>query len=146
MTEGYIQNLRASLPFINYVLMSYTVVVSVDCLTALVRDIESIVPLGLHLGFEDDTLQAIQSYYNQDEKSLMFSHMINMWLFRSPENMIQQLRDALNHLKKNEISQQLTLLSSLGKNNHVCCADGFNTFWTKHACNIIAIKFTDILI
>ena len=140
MTEGYIQNLRASLPFINYVLMSYTVVVSVDCLTALVRDIESIVPLGLHLGFEDDTLQAIQSYYNQDEKSLMFSHMINMWLFRSPENMIQQLRDALNHLKKNEISQQLTLLSSLGKNNHVCCADGFNTFGQNMYANIVIVR------
>ena len=93
-------------------------VVSVDCLTALLRDIESIVPLGLQLGFENGTLQAIQSYYNQDEKSLMLSHMINMWLLHSPENMIQQLRDALNHLKKNEISQQLTLLSSLGKNYH----------------------------
>ena len=98
--------------------LSYTVIVSVDCLTALMRDIESIVPIGLQLGFENDTLQAIQSYYNQDKKSLMFSHMINMWLLCSPENMIQQLRDALNHLKKNEISQQLILLSSLGKNNH----------------------------
>ena len=102
--------------FINYVLMSPTVVVSVDCLTALMRDIESIVPLGLQLGFENDTLQAIQSYYNQDEKSLMFSHMINMWLLHSPENPIQQLIVALNHLKESEIVQQLTFLSSLGKN------------------------------
>ena len=97
--------------------LSYTVVASVDCLTALMRDIESIIPLGLQLGFENDTLQAIQCYYHQDEKSLMFSHMINIWLLCSPENVIQQLRDALNLLKKKEISQQLTLLSSLGKNN-----------------------------
>ena len=93
-------------------------VVSVDCLTVLMRGIENIVPLGLQLGIENDMLQAIQSYYNQDEKSLMFSHMINMWLLCGPENPIQQLRDALNHLKKSEIVQQLTLLSSLGKNIH----------------------------
>ena len=100
------------------VFCSYTVILSVDSLTALMRDIEGIVPLGLQLGLQSDTLQAIQTYYNQDDKSLIISHMINIWLLCSPENVIQQLKDALNNLKNIKISQQLTLLSSLGKNDH----------------------------
>ena len=97
------------------VLYSSTVVMSVDCLTALMKDIDNIVSLGVQLGIKEDTLHAIQSYYSPDDKTLMISHVIQMWLLSSPENPIRKLTDTLNELKKYEIAQQLVLLTSLGK-------------------------------
>ena len=97
------------------ILYSSTVVMSVECLTALMKDIDNIMPLGVQLGIKEDTLHAIQRYYGPDEKTLMISHVINMWLLGTPENSIRQLTDTLNELKKYEIAQQLVLLTSLGK-------------------------------
>ena len=97
------------------VLYSSTVVMSVECLTALMKDMNNIMPLGVQLGIKEDTLHAIQNYYNPDDKTLMISHVINMWLLSSPENPIQKLTDTLNELKIYEIAQQVVLLTSLGK-------------------------------
>ena len=97
------------------VLYFSTVVMSVECLTALMKDVDNIMPLGVQLGIKEVTLCAIQRYYGPDEKTLMISHVINMWLLNSPENSIRQLTDTLNELKKYEIAQQLVLLTSLGK-------------------------------
>ena len=92
----------------------YTVVVSVDCLSVVLKDIEDIKPLGLLLGIQEGTLEAIQTYYGVDERALTSKHILNLWLINDPKDPARQLRDALNELTEFEISQQLLLLTSIG--------------------------------
>ena len=66
------------------------------------------------LGLEKGMMEAIQSYYGNEENALINRHVVNLWLISCPLDPIRQLRDALNELKKFKISQQLLLLSSLG--------------------------------
>ena len=93
----------------------FTAVVSVDCLTVLLKDIK---PLGILLGIEEGMMEAIQDYYANDEQALINRHIINLWLLSCSQDPIRQLRDALYELKKFKISQQLVLLTSLGRVSH----------------------------
>ena len=92
----------------------YTVVVSVDCLVILLKDIEDIKSLGVLLGLQEGMLQAIKSYYN-NERALINRHVMNMWLLSCLQDPIQQLRDALYQLKAIKIAQKLVLLTSVGR-------------------------------
>ena len=89
---------------------------SVDCLTALLKDIRGHSALGLLLGVEERHLKAIDSYYEDKEHKIM--HMITLWLIKDPDDPVTQLRDALNALDKHDLSQILVLLSSFGKSSH----------------------------
>jgi hypothetical protein len=90
------------------------VIISVDCLTVLLEHYGDTKPLGILLGFQEDMVEAIWSYYGYEDKGLINRHMINLWLISCPLDPVRQLRDALNELKKVKASQQLLLLSSLG--------------------------------
>ena len=92
----------------------FTVIISVDCLTVLLEHYGDTKPLGILLGFQEDMVEAIWSYYGSEDKELINRHMINLWLISCPLDPVRQLRDAFNELKKVKASQQLLLLSSLG--------------------------------
>ena len=64
-------------------------------------------------------MEAIQSYYGNEENPLINRHMVNLWLISCPLDPIRQLRDALNEVKRFKVSQQLLLLSSLGMYIHM---------------------------
>ena len=89
---------------------------SVDCLTTLLKNIGGHSALGLLLGIEERHLEAIDSYYDDEEHKIM--HMITLWLIKDPDDPVTQLRDALNALDKHDLSQILVLLSSFGKSTH----------------------------
>ena len=91
-----------------------TVVVSVDCLAILLKDVEDIKSLGVLLGLQEHMLEAIKSYYN-NERALINRHVMNMWLLSCLQDPIQQLRDALYQLKAIKIAQKLDLLTSIGR-------------------------------
>ena len=90
------------------------VIISVDCLTVLLKDTVDITQLGLSLGIQKDMVEAIKSYYPNDEKALISSHIMNIWLISCTQDPIQQLRDGLNELKLYEVAKQVVLLSSIG--------------------------------
>ena len=92
----------------------FTVVVSVDCLTALLKDNEDIQQLGILLGIQEGMMKAIQSYYGNDEKALINHHIISLWHLSCSQDPIRQLRDSLHELKKFKTSQQLLLLKYIG--------------------------------
>ena len=87
---------------------------SVDCLTALLKDIDDIKPLGLLLEFKENMVQAIQNYYGIGKKTLICRHLMNMWLLSCTQDPVQQLKVALNELKQSTISQLLLRLTSIG--------------------------------
>ena len=95
-----------------------TVVVSVDCLAILLKDIENIKSLGVLLGLQEGMLEAIKCYYN-NERALINRHVINMWVLSCLQDPIQQLRDALYQLKAIKIAQTLVLLTSIGRFIHL---------------------------
>ena len=86
--------------------------VSVKCLSALLKNTGSIDTLGQLLGITKETMAAIEDYYASDEHKI--SHVITLWLMRDPDNPVTQLRDALNVLEKQDVAQTLVLLTSLG--------------------------------
>ena len=96
----------------------YTVVVSVDCLAILLKDVEDIKSLGVLLGLQEHMLEAIKCYYN-NERALINRHVINMWVLSCLQDPIQQLRDALYQLKAIKIAQTLVLLTSIGRFIHL---------------------------
>ena len=83
-----------------------------DCLSTLLRRIEDIHQLGQLLGISEDTLAAIESYY--DDNTFKTKHIILEVLIKDHDDLVSKLRDALNVLGKEEISQILYLLTSLG--------------------------------
>ena len=85
-----------------------------DCVTALVKDIEDVHAFGQLLGVTEENLAAIESYYEHNEQ--IIRHMVTLWLIQEPDDPVTQLRDALNALERHQISQNLVLLASLG--NH----------------------------
>ena len=91
-----------------------TVLVSVDCLTVLLKYCGDPKPLGMLLGFGERMMEAIQIYYGDEETSLINRHIVNLWLISCPLDPIRQLRDAFNELKRFKVSQKLLLLSSIG--------------------------------
>ena len=95
------------------VLYFFPAIFSIDCLTALLKDIEDLHSLGLLLGIEEGTLKAIEAYYEDAE--FITRHVITLWLVKDPDNPVTYLRDALNTLEKYDISQKLWCLVSLGK-------------------------------
>ena len=88
---------------------------SVPCLTALLRELEGIHSLGHLLEISEATLAAIDAYY--DDTANKINHLLTVWLMEDPDDPVKQLRDALNSLGKDDISQTLVLLSSLGNSN-----------------------------
>ena len=86
---------------------------TVDCLTVLLKDVNDIFVLGHFLKVPEDTLAAIDSYYDEDDHKM--NHMLSLWLIEDHEDPVTNLRDALNSLGKEEISQTLVLLTSLGE-------------------------------
>ena len=90
-----------------------TVVMTVDCLTVLLKDVNDIFVLGHYLKVPEETLAAIDSYYDEDHHKM--NHMLSLWLIEDHEDPVTNLRDALNSLGKEEISQTLVLLTSLGE-------------------------------
>ena len=83
-----------------------------DCLTALLKDIEDVHAFGQLLGITEETLAAIESYYENNEQRIR--HMVTLWLIEEANDQVTQLKNALNALEKHEISQNLVLLASLG--------------------------------
>ena len=83
-----------------------------DCLTALLKDIEDVHTFGQLLEITEESLAAIESYYEDNEQRIR--HVVTLWLLKEPDDQVTQLRDALNALNKHEISQNLVLLASLG--------------------------------
>ena len=92
--------------------MFFSAILSVDCLTVLLNDIEDIHAFGQLLGIAEESLAAIESYYEQNKQRIR--HMVTLWLIKEPDDPVTQLRDALNALQKYDISQNLVLLASLG--------------------------------
>ena len=90
-----------------------TVVMTVDCLTVLLKNVNDIFVLGHFLKVPEDTLAAIDSYYDEDDHKV--NHMLSLWLMEDHEDPVTNLRDALNSLGKEETSQTLVLLTSLGE-------------------------------
>ena len=68
--------------------------------------------LGQLLGISEESLAAIEHYYEKKEHKI--THLVTLWLMRDPEEPVAQLRDALNALEKQEIERRLVLLTSLG--------------------------------
>ena len=89
-----------------------TVVMTVDCLTVLLKDVNDIFVLGHFLKVPEDTLAAIDSYYDEDHHKM--NQMLSLWLIEDHEDPVTNLRDALNSLGKEEVSRTLVLLTSLG--------------------------------
>ena len=87
--------------------------VSMECLSALLKNIGDVYELGLLLGVSKETLAAIESYYENEGDKIR--HVVTLWLMRDPDDPVTQLRDALNALEKQEIAQTLVLLTSLGE-------------------------------
>ena len=85
----------------------------VECLTVLFKDVKDILLLGQLLRMPEETLAAIDSYYEDDCHKM--SHMLSLWLMEDHEDPVTPLRDALNSLGKEEVSQTLVLLTSLGE-------------------------------
>lgn len=104
-----------------FVLFLYTsaVIISVDCLTVLLKDIEEVQSLGHLLGVEEVYLEAIQTYYT--EKECIISHIITTWLRKDPDDPVSQLSDALIDLGRHETAYTLVLLTSLGKSGNWVC-------------------------
>ena len=98
-------------------------IISLDCLSALLQ-IEDICPLGQLLGVSEDTLAAIESYY--DERAHKIRHTVAVWLMNDPNDPIAMLIDALN---ENKISQALYLLSSFGELNSSCLVFMYYQVW-----------------
>ncbi|CAI8033920.1 hypothetical protein GBAR_LOCUS19121 [Geodia barretti] len=90
------------------------VVLMVECLTVLFKDVKDILLLGQLLRMPEETLAAIDSYYEEDCHKM--SHMLSLWLMEDHEDPVTPLRDALNSLGKEEVSQTLVLLTSLVTN------------------------------
>ena len=76
---------------------------------------EDIHSLGHLLEISEATLAAIDAYY--DDAANNISHLLTVWLMEDPDDPVKQLRDALNSLGKDDISQTLVLLSSLDNCN-----------------------------
>ena len=91
----------------------------VECLTVLLKDVKDILLLGQLLRFPEETLAAIDSYYDKDCHKM--SHMLSLWLMEDREDPVTHLRDALNSLGEEEISQTLVLLTSLGELTTCVC-------------------------
>ena len=84
----------------------------------MLKDIPHHLPLGQLLGVEESTLEAIGTYYNNNSEFTV-SHMIVMWLVHDPEGPMEKLCEALNATGEYEIATQLTLLSSLSKEEYM---------------------------
>ena len=91
----------------------------VECLTVLLKDVKDILLLGQLLRFPEETLAAIDSYYDKDFHKM--SHMLSLWLMEDREDPVTHLRDALNSLEQEDISQTLVLLTSLGELTTCVC-------------------------
>ena len=89
-----------------------------ECLTVLLKDVKDILLLGQRLMFPEETLAAIDRYYDKDCHKM--SHMLSLWLMEDREDPVTNLRDALNSLGEEEISQTLVQLTSLGEWDHLC--------------------------
>ena len=94
-------------------LLTCTAMVSAKCLSALLNNVGRSHALGLLLGITEESLAAIESYYENEGDKIC--HVVTLWLMRDPDDPVTQLRDALNALEKQEIAQTLVLLTSLGK-------------------------------
>ena len=90
----------------------------VECLTVLLKDVKDILLFGQLLRFPQETLAAIHSYYDKDCHKM--SHMLSLWLMEDREDPVTHLRDALNSLGQEDISQTLVMLTSLGEWDHLC--------------------------
>ena len=86
---------------------------TVECLTVLLKDETDILPIGRALRIQESTLAAIDSYY--DDITDKTSHTVSLWLMEEHEDPVTELRDALNSLGKEQVSQTLVLLTSLGE-------------------------------
>ena len=95
-----------------------TALLSEECLTILLKDVPHHLPLGKLLGIAETTLEAIGTYYNNNCE-LTVSHMIVMWLVHDPGSPMEKLCEALNATGEHEIATQLTLLSSLSKEEYM---------------------------
>ena len=87
-------------------------VMSVNCLTVLLKRVQGIHAIGQLLRISDETLTAIDTYYKEIHHKL--SHLLSLWLLKDHEDPVTELRDALNSLGEEDISQTLVLLTSLG--------------------------------
>ena len=86
---------------------------SVDCLAAVTRELEDIHPLGEMLGISEDELSAIDAYYEDVEYKLQ--HTLMLWKMQNPEEPTKLFISVLNELRRPEMCQTLTSLSSFGK-------------------------------
>ena len=68
-------------------------------------------PLGQLLGLSEDTLAAIDSYY--DDHAPKVRHTVAVWLINSPDDPVTQLRDALTTLGEDKVSETLKSLGEL---------------------------------
>ena len=99
-------------------------VMSVDCLTILLSDVEEVRQLGLLLRVETSELE---SYYNK--KGYVMSHMISLWLRSHPDDPASHLRDALNAIGRRDIAKkvvQLTCIGNVEKYHAHAFSDGSN--------------------
>ena len=85
------------------------------------KDVKDIVPVGQLLGISEETLVAIDGYYEDICHKL--SHMLSLWLAENGEDPVTHLRDALNSVGQEEVSQTLVLLTSLGECAGCVCVE-----------------------
>ena len=86
---------------------------SVECLAAVTCELEDIYPLGKMLGISENTLSAIDSYY--DNKECKFRHTLMLWETENHEEPVKLLISVLNELRRPDMCQTLASLSSFGR-------------------------------
>ena len=90
-----------------------TAAVSVEFLAAVTCELEDIHPLGKMLGISEDTLSAIASHY--DDKECKFRHTLMLWEMENHEEPVKLLMSVLNELRRPDMCQTLSSLSSFGR-------------------------------
>ena len=83
---------------------------SVECLAAVTCELEDIHPLGKMLGISET---AIDSYYG--DKECKFRHTLMLWEMENHEEPVKLLISVLNELRRPDMCQTLSSLSSFGR-------------------------------
>ena len=99
---------REVLVIYNYLYLS--ALLSTEILTILLKGIEPL-PLGRGLGIQENRLQAIMTYYNYSSEKAT-EHVVGMWLRSDPKDPIKQLTVALKAVNKDDVAQDITVLSA----------------------------------
>ena len=89
-----------------------------DCLAAILEDVQDWFPLGELLGIDEKILYSIDDYYSGKEVSSFIYNMISRWFREGPEEPIKLLIAGLRSLGKDEVATQVANLFLFGMSLH----------------------------